>query len=78
MNAGYEPEPTTQGLVYWYFLTQQFCSLIDILFLANLIMAAESNRNNRIAALFGGEGKRRLIDYVIRERHNANMENISK
>jgi len=35
MNAGYEPEPTTQ---------------------ANLVMAAESNRNNRIAALFGGEG----------------------
>ena len=39
-------------------------------------MAAESNRNNRIAALFGGEGKRLVIDYTIRERHNANRENI--
>ena len=50
--------------------------LIDLLFLANLVMAAESNRNNRIAALFGGEGKRLVIDYTIRERHNANRENI--
>ena len=50
--------------------------LIDLLFLANLAMAARSHNLNRIAALFGGEGKRLVIDYTIRERHNANRENI--
>ena len=50
--------------------------LIDLLFLANLAMAARSHNLNRIAALFGGEGKRLVIDYTIRERHNANKENI--
>ena len=39
-------------------------------------MAARSHNLNRIAALFGGEGKRLVIDYTIRERHNANRENI--
>ena len=49
--------------------------LIQI-FLANLVLAARSHNLNRIAALFGGEGKRLVIDYTIRERHNANRENI--
>ena len=48
--------------------------LIDLLFLANLVMAAESNRNNRIAALFGGAGKRRLINKLHNQGGDASRE----